>query len=390
MAGYALSVGRRHQCRSAQFDLDRCTRLQLRRRHGLPDSGPGGLHRHLLAGQRRGVADLAAFNSCSRQPPRRQLRPTSSGPRSRAGSRTRASPPTPTRLPTSSSGAGLRRHADQHHPRSGRRRQIVEGGFITVPIPTVATRSRLRSASTRRSRRSRSTRPPRPTCRSTSSARRPPRPTSCRSPTSIPRPSWSTGWPSPTATIEEDPDTAHLLERHSGRHHHHQSPLGAEPGHRHRDDHDHRPDARQPRRCRTTPGRARPPSPSPAARHDSGHCRWPSRPPTGPSTDATFVLALRRQSSTRRRSPRCRPSTTSRSRCSVALQQYLPPQGFRQRIYSFNHPGKTIGPYLTSRGQNKGGASGINTLEQPGLRSQPLPRSEDLHLDAQGAQGGHS
>ncbi len=47
---------------------------------------------------------------------------------------------------------------------------------------------------------------------------------------------------------------------------------------------------------------------------------------------------------------------------SVALAQFLPPQGFRQRIYTFNHPGKTVGPFLTSRGQNKGRASGINTL----------------------------
>lgn len=50
---------------------------------------------------------------------------------------------------------------------------------------------------------------------------------------------------------------------------------------------------------------------------------------------------------------------------SVALAQFLPPQGFRQRIYSFNHPGKTVGPYLTSRGQHtgRGGrAQGVTTL----------------------------
>jgi hypothetical protein len=47
---------------------------------------------------------------------------------------------------------------------------------------------------------------------------------------------------------------------------------------------------------------------------------------------------------------------------SVALAQYLPPQGFRQRIYTFNHPGKNVGPFLISRGQNNGEASGINTL----------------------------
>ena len=47
---------------------------------------------------------------------------------------------------------------------------------------------------------------------------------------------------------------------------------------------------------------------------------------------------------------------------SLALAQFLPPDGFRQRIYSFNHPGKRVGPTLVSRGQNKGRASGINTL----------------------------
>jgi len=47
---------------------------------------------------------------------------------------------------------------------------------------------------------------------------------------------------------------------------------------------------------------------------------------------------------------------------SVALAQFLPPQGFRQRIYSFNHPGKHVGSYLIDRGQNKGRAGGINQL----------------------------
>jgi hypothetical protein len=46
----------------------------------------------------------------------------------------------------------------------------------------------------------------------------------------------------------------------------------------------------------------------------------------------------------------------------LALAQFLPPQGFRQRIYSFNHPGKTVGPFLTNRGQNPGRARGISTL----------------------------
>jgi hypothetical protein len=44
---------------------------------------------------------------------------------------------------------------------------------------------------------------------------------------------------------------------------------------------------------------------------------------------------------------------------SVAINEYLPPTGFRARLYAFDHPGKKVG---TSRGQNQGRASGINTL----------------------------
>jgi hypothetical protein len=49
---------------------------------------------------------------------------------------------------------------------------------------------------------------------------------------------------------------------------------------------------------------------------------------------------------------------------SVALAQFLPPTGFRQRIYSFNHPGKTLGPLLsqTSRGQTHSKNQGVYTL----------------------------
>jgi FG-GAP repeat len=83
--------------------------------------------------------------------------------------------------------------------------------------------------------------------------------------------------------------------------------------------------------------------------------------PTGPNLQTTFISAFGANQYT--------PSLTSLSAfnyqpipVSIALQQYLVPQGFRQRIYSFNHPGKTSGPYLINRGQNKGRASGINTL----------------------------
>ena len=58
--------------------------------------------------------------------------------------------------------------------------QIVEGGLITVPIPAVEPGHRSDRRRSAVLRRSTSTQPPRQTCRSMSSARRPPRPTSCR------------------------------------------------------------------------------------------------------------------------------------------------------------------------------------------------------------------
>ncbi|MGA2699651.1 MAG: integrin alpha [Isosphaeraceae bacterium] len=51
---------------------------------------------------------------------------------------------------------------------------------------------------------------------------------------------------------------------------------------------------------------------------------------------------------------------------SVALQQYLPPDGFIQRDYEYNHPGKKLPPTLEERGQTqsrkKYGSSGVWTL----------------------------
>ena len=51
---------------------------------------------------------------------------------------------------------------------------------------------------------------------------------------------------------------------------------------------------------------------------------------------------------------------------SVALQQYKPPDGFSQRIYEYNHPGKPLPPTLEERGQTQSrhlyGSSGVWTL----------------------------
>ncbi len=50
----------------------------------------------------------------------------------------------------------------------------------------------------------------------------------------------------------------------------------------------------------------------------------------------------------------------------VAIQQYLPPDGFKQRIYAYNHPGKKLPPTLEERGQTQSlktyGSSGVWTL----------------------------
>ncbi len=47
---------------------------------------------------------------------------------------------------------------------------------------------------------------------------------------------------------------------------------------------------------------------------------------------------------------------------SVALQQYLPAPGFNERIYAYNHPGKHLQNYLTIRGP---AATGIFGAKQP-------------------------
>jgi len=51
---------------------------------------------------------------------------------------------------------------------------------------------------------------------------------------------------------------------------------------------------------------------------------------------------------------------------NVALQEYQPPDGFIQRIYAYNHPGKPLPPTLTQRGQNHSkepfGSHGVWTL----------------------------
>jgi hypothetical protein len=51
---------------------------------------------------------------------------------------------------------------------------------------------------------------------------------------------------------------------------------------------------------------------------------------------------------------------------SVALQQFKPPDGFSQRIYAYNHPGKPLPPTLEERGQTQSrhlyGSSGVWTL----------------------------
>ncbi len=109
-------------------------------------------------------------------------------------------------------------------------------------------------------------------------------------------------------------------------------------------------------------------------------------PPSGPDTNVTFVPPFG--------STQYTPSITQLSAFNyqpiplqVALQQYLPPQGFRQRIYSFNHPGKVSGPYLTNRGQNTGRASGISTLSSTVYDRSRFHPQKVYSWTHQGAQG---
>jgi hypothetical protein len=83
-------------------------------------------------------------------------------------------------------------------------------------------------------------------------------------------------------------------------------------------------------------------------------------PPSGPVTFTTLVPPFG--------SGQYTPSLTALSLYNyqplplqVALAQFLTPQGFRQRNYAFNHPGKTLGP-RDARGQNTGRALGVYTL----------------------------
>jgi hypothetical protein len=83
--------------------------------------------------------------------------------------------------------------------------------------------------------------------------------------------------------------------------------------------------------------------------------------PTGPNLQTAFISTFGANQYS--------PSLTSLSAfnyqpipISTALQQFLPPQGFRQRIYTFNHPGKTVGPFLINRGNQGHKARGIDTL----------------------------
>ncbi len=109
--------------------------------------------------------------------------------------------------------------------------------------------------------------------------------------------------------------------------------------------------------------------------------------PTGPDLQTEFISPYGSNQYT--------PSLTDLSAfnyqpipVSVALAQFLPPQGFRQRIYNFNHPGKTVGPYLTSRGQNKGRALGVFTLSSKVYDRSRFHPSKDYNYTHKGPKVG--
>ena len=76
---------------------------------------------------------------------------------------------------------------------------------------------------------------------------------------------------------------------------------------------------------------------------------------------------------------------------SVALQQYLPPDGFIQRDYAYNHPGKTLPPTLEERGQNQSRQDirlvGSLDTGQQGLHAGSVPPGQDLPVHSQGPRG---
>ena len=71
---------------------------------------------------------------------------------------------------------------------------------------------------------------------------------------------------------------------------------------------------------------------------------------------------------------------------SVALNEYLPPPGFRARLYSFNHPGKKVEDQPRPE---TGRASGINTLSSQVFNRSLFHAQEDLHLHPQDRQDRH-
>ena len=182
-------------------------------------------------------------------------------------------------------------------------------------------------------------------CRSTSSARRPPRPTSCRSPISIPTTVKVNGVAFPNATISKTPTPARteFPQRHPGRHHHDQPAVGAEPGQRRRHDHDHRPDARHLAAAQLhLDGHGH------GHRHrrlgHSDHCRW--SPASRPARSRDRRTSRRSgPTSIRRRSPRFRPSTISRFRlrrpCSSSCRRRASASGSTATTTPARRSGRT-------------------------------------------------
>lgn len=83
--------------------------------------------------------------------------------------------------------------------------------------------------------------------------------------------------------------------------------------------------------------------------------------PSGPITQTTFNSVYGNNQFT--------PSLTQLSAynyqpipISVAISQFMPPIGFRERLYSFNHPGKHLRGVQYNRGQNHSRSDGVNQL----------------------------
>ena len=184
----------------------------------------------------------------------------------------------------------------------------------------------------------------------------------------------------PNATLDARPQHGRLAQRHPGRHHHDHSPVGAEAHRRHAGR--SRSPARpwRPRRCPNYTWTGTATVTVTGELVAAAPRRWPPRR-HGPVLETTFNSPFGPTQYDADPLARSRPTTTSRSRCRVALAAVPAVPGFRERLYSFNHPGKKLKNVLTNRGHAATGLFGDRTdrvriFVKHDPRPQPVPRQK--------------